>query len=287
MEKLLHWSIAQQAGDKEALSKIGTPDPKALNQLFGGPDEASLMKESVMVVENPEVSNEDKIIALENLEMLIENLDNANNIENLKLWLPLLNILGNDSYNDEIRTLILSIIGIAVQNNNKSQSDFNKYDQGIKLLIELGEKSQDLDLKLKALFAISSFIRDYKPGYEKFEQLNGWNLITLDIKDNSPKLNLRVLSLIASILSNGLSPNTEAHLRKNNIGHKLAILLNDDAHPNLIDKTLNIISNLYHLKYEFTPEEKYEIDAGLETIEGLSDRLNLDDLETAKMSVSK
>lgn len=95
MEKLLHWTIAQQAGDKDALEKIGEPDPKALNQLFGGPDEATLMRESIKVVQTPDVSQEDKEIALENFEMLIENLDNANNIGNLKLWEPLNQILAD------------------------------------------------------------------------------------------------------------------------------------------------------------------------------------------------
>lgn len=42
---------------------------------------------------NPEVDLETKLVAFDNFEMLIENLDNANNIENLKLWEPLLDVL--------------------------------------------------------------------------------------------------------------------------------------------------------------------------------------------------
>ena len=86
MDKLLQWSIAQQSGDQEAIEKIGKPDPKMLEQLFGGPDEPALMKQAIMVIDNEEATLENREIAFDNFEMLIENMDNANNIENIKLW---------------------------------------------------------------------------------------------------------------------------------------------------------------------------------------------------------
>ncbi|KAK7680728.1 hsp70 nucleotide exchange factor fes1 [Cerrena zonata] len=128
MEKLLQWSIAQQTGDKESAEKIGQPDPKLLEQLFGGggPDEPALMKQSIMVVENPEATLENKQIAFDNFEMLIENLDNANNIENLKLWTSIINQLSPE-VDDSLKIYAASIIGTAVQNNPNSQEDFLKY----------------------------------------------------------------------------------------------------------------------------------------------------------------
>ena len=60
MEKLLHWTIAQQSGDKAALEKIGEPDKRHLINYLSGPDEATLMKESIKVVESTDVSLEDK-----------------------------------------------------------------------------------------------------------------------------------------------------------------------------------------------------------------------------------
>ena len=130
--------------DKAALEKIGEPDQKALNQLFGGPDEATLMKESIKVVESTDVSLEDKEIALENFEMLIENLDNANNIGNLKLWNPLIDILAKEDTPVELKVLICGIIGTAVQNNPKSQEDFNE-TEGLSELIELAQDDKNLN----------------------------------------------------------------------------------------------------------------------------------------------
>merc|ERR1712098_237458 len=110
------------------MEKIGKPDEKALAQLFGtgGPDEPTLMKQSIQVVENPEADLEAKEVALENFEMLIENLDNANNIENMKMWPSIIKLL-NDDQPEPLRILATSIIAIAVQNNPKCQDDFLKH----------------------------------------------------------------------------------------------------------------------------------------------------------------
>ncbi|RCK58055.1 Hsp70 nucleotide exchange factor FES1 [Candida viswanathii] len=283
MEKLLHWTIAQQAGDKAALEKIGEPDPKALSQLFGGPDEATLMKESIKVVQTPDVSTSDKEIALENFEMLIENLDNANNIGNLNLWDPLNKILADAKTPVDLKVLICGIIGTAVQNNPKSQEDFHKSD-GLGELIKLAQDGTNKALQLKALYAMSSAIRDYNPGYIQFEKLQGWKLIHFDTTD--PKLQLRILSLVSSILSNGLDAKLEEELRKENLTHFLALVLNKDSNTSLVDKSLNVVSQLNKLKYEFTLEEKYEIDRGIQVVEGLSDKLNIDDLNAAKKATS-
>lgn len=283
MEKLLHWTIAQQAGDKDALEKIGEPDPKALNQLFGGPDEATLMRESIKVVQTPDVSQEDKEIALENFEMLIENLDNANNIGNLKLWEPLNQILADKSTNNELKVLICGIIGTAVQNNPKSQEDFHK-SNGLTELIKLAQDGSNRSVQLKSLYAISSAIRDFNPGYLNFEKSDGWKLIHFDTTDN--KLQLRILSLVSSILSNGLDEKLEQEFRKEKLTHFLALVLNKDSDTSLVDKSLNIISQLNKLKYEYTLEEKYEINRGIQVVEGLSDKLNIDDLNAAKEATS-
>ncbi|EMG45726.1 FES1 Hsp70 nucleotide exchange factor FES1 [Candida maltosa Xu316] len=283
MDKLLHWTIAQQSGDKAALERIGEPDQKALSQLFGGPDEVTLMKESIRVVETPDVSLEDKEIALENFEMLVENLDNANNIGNLKLWGPLVKLLSDDNTAVELKVLIAGIIGTAVQNNPKSQEDFHQ-SNGLGELIKLASDGSNKSLQLKSLYAISSFIRDFNPGYLQFEKLDGWKLI--DFGNTDAKYQLRLLSLVSSVLSNGLDEKLQAQFKKENLIHFLALVLNKDSNTNLVDKSLHIVSQLNHLKYPFTLEEKYELDRGIQVVEGLSDKLNIDDLNAAKKATS-
>lgn len=287
MEKLLQWSIAQQTGDKESAEKIGQPDPKLLEQLFGGggPDEPALMKQSIMVVENPEATLENKQIAFDNFEMLIENLDNANNIENLKLWTSIINQLSPE-VDDSLKIYAASIIGTAVQNNPNSQEDFLKYcPQGLSKLIELSN-SDNLDLQHKCLFAIASFIRNYEPGYSQFDSLNGWLLISSKLSDlSNHKTNLRVLSILSSILSTGLNDEKINQISNIKLIHHLVSNLHHEGHIGCIDKTLNIISQLASLNYKFSKNEINDLATGLDNVEVLKNEISEDDYNLAKQVV--
>lgn len=285
MEKLLQWSIAQQSGDREAMERIGQPDPEALGKLFGtGPDEPTLMKQSIEVVEHPEATSENKQIALENFEMLIENLDNANNIENLKLWPSIIKLLNDDVDDSDLKVLACSIIGIAVQNNPISQENFNSHETGLEKLIKIANNNSNKSLQLKAIFAIASFIRNFKPGYTRFEQLNGWEIINNNMSSNDNKLLVRVLSLISAILSNEFN---QELLQQQNLIHLLCSILQDkDANSNIIDKSLSIIADLHRNNYQFSTGEKSSIAEGIKQVEHLGDQLNEDNITDAKKALA-
>lgn len=129
MNDLLKWSIQNtpsQSGDSNAGSntQASESNPRGLNAdalraLMGGPSDADLMLESMAAIKNPEVSLENKLVAFDNFEQFIENLDNANNMESLKLWSPLVSVL--DDEEAELRRFACWCIGTAVQNNIKSQ----------------------------------------------------------------------------------------------------------------------------------------------------------------------
>lgn len=287
MEKLLQWSIAQQSGDKEAASKIGQPDPRTLAQLFGAQvDEATLMKQAIAVIENDEATSEAKETAFDNFEMIIENLDNANNIENLKLWGPIINQLDGD-----FSSLAASIIGTAVQNNPKCQEDFNKYPEGVKKLINHSkltneteiEKSQQESVN-KSLFALASFIRNFQAGYDNFDSLQGWEIVNgLDPKffNHTIKTKLRILSLISAILSTGLDDDKQLNVRKYNLIEGLLPVFDTD-HIGCIDKALFIIHQLKEHRYDFSTEEKKFISDALTKISPLKDQLSHDDINAIK-----
>lgn len=287
MEKLLQWSIAQQSGDQEAIAKIGQPDPETLSKLFGtGPDEPTLMKQAIQVVEHPEATLENKQIALENFEMLIENLDNANNIENLKLWpniIKLLNDEDGDCADDELKLLACSIIGIAVQNNPQSQEAFIGHEGGIEQLIKIGTEYENKSVQLKAIFALSSLLRNFKLAYTKFEQLQGWNIVVTNLSCDDNKVLVRVLSLISAILSNEF--NQELLQQQNLIQLLCSILHNQQSNTNIIDKSLSIIADLQRLNYNFTSEDKTNIANSISKVEPMADQLNEDNITDAKRAI--
>lgn len=122
LNQILKWSIENSDASRNTNTE-GQPrtqlDPELLAQLMGGPSDADRMNDAMAAVYSDDVDLENKLIAWDNFEQLVENLDNANNIENLGLWMPLVGKL--DDAEAEVRTMCLWCIGTAVQNNIKCQ----------------------------------------------------------------------------------------------------------------------------------------------------------------------
>ncbi len=141
-------------------------NPDAIAALFGGPSDADLMKESMAAIlsTDPEVTLDDKLIAFDNFEQLIENLDNANNLGPLALWTPLLSCLAHAEH--EIRKMAAWCVGTAVQNNEKSQERL--LAQGaIPKLVELAtNEAENQEVRRKAVYALSSEGRNYQPAMD-------------------------------------------------------------------------------------------------------------------------
>lgn len=126
LNTLLKWSIENSDASRDAPTSQGAEDaprtqlnPELLAQLMGGPSDADRMKEAMAAVYADQVDLENRMIAWDNFEQLVENLDNANNIENLGLWMPLVGKLEAEEADE--RTMALWCIGTAVQNNIKCQ----------------------------------------------------------------------------------------------------------------------------------------------------------------------
>lgn len=136
MNNLLKWSIenstasqpqqqSQQQNNNEPSSETATPaanrgvNPEMLRALFGGPSEAELMKAAMEALHSEEVDLENKLIAFDNFEQLVESVDNANNMEPLGLWSPLVKLLEHEEA--EMRRMAAWCVGTAVQNNEKAQ----------------------------------------------------------------------------------------------------------------------------------------------------------------------
>lgn len=125
LNTLLKWGV-QHSSDATTEGETEAPknpargiNSEALAQLFGAPSDADRMREAMAAIQHPEVDLHNKIIAFDNFEQLIENLDNANNMEPLKLWVPLVEQLANPE--PELRRYAAWCVGTAVQNNTKSQ----------------------------------------------------------------------------------------------------------------------------------------------------------------------
>lgn len=189
LSNLLQWSIENSANGQAnqptgvALSQNGTDgaaaqpatgqqtnhasrglNQDALRALMGGPSDADLMKEAMTVIVHPDADHDAKVTAFDNLEQLIENLDNANNLAPLGLWPPLLEQL--KSGNAELRKMAAWCVGTAVQNNPKCQQYLLEAG-GIKTVAAMSLNDPDPTTRRKAVYALSSSIRNFQPGMDQ------------------------------------------------------------------------------------------------------------------------
>ncbi|CAG8929270.1 unnamed protein product [Penicillium salamii] len=176
MNKLLKWSVtnsqASAGADGEgsapnATEAAKTMTPEMLSRLFGGPSDADLMRAAIEVVNDPETDLENKLIAFDNFEQLIEGIDNANNLEPMGLWTPLVQLLKHEE--TEIRRYAAWAIGTAVQNNPKAQDKLVLLNS-IPDLVTLATTDANQATRKKAVYALSSAVRNYQPAMNELNK---------------------------------------------------------------------------------------------------------------------
>lgn len=166
LNNLLKWGIQNSEASREAAAGEAQPPPKidieALQRLvtgMSGPSDAELMKQSMQVIQNEEAELENRVTAFDNLEQLIENLDNANNLENLGLWMPLVEQLENKEA--ELRRYAAWCCGTAVQNNIKTQERLLIVG-AIPKLVRMATSDSESKVRKKAITALSSSVRNFQ-----------------------------------------------------------------------------------------------------------------------------
>lgn len=169
LNELLKWSIENSdvtKDDPAAAAPSSNLTPELMAALMGGPSDADLMKGSMEIITSPdtEITLENRLIAFDNFEQLIENLDNANNIANLDLWTPLLGQLKAEEA--DMRKMAAWCIGTAVQNNERTQERLVAVG-GLPMLVELAIKDGEKEyVRRKAVYALSSACRNYQPAMD-------------------------------------------------------------------------------------------------------------------------
>ncbi|KAI0407448.1 nucleotide exchange factor Fes1-domain-containing protein [Xylaria palmicola] len=169
LNDLLRWSIENSASapDGTTTTDAAAPhtalNPEALAALMGGPSDADLMRASLEAAASadPAVDLETRLVALDNLEQLIESLDNANLLARLGLWTPLLGCLARDE--PEVRRMAAWCVGTAVQNNEPCQERLVALGGVERLVRMVMTEKETPKVRRKAMYALSSAVRNYQP----------------------------------------------------------------------------------------------------------------------------
>ncbi|CAO1624917.1 unnamed protein product [Jaminaea pallidilutea] len=211
MDALLKWSMRNQDPNAPPASEIAEQlaqgkrpdlDPSVLDAMMGK-SEAQMMQEELAVAVNEKRSDDDRATALDNFEMLIESIDNANLITSMKMWQPLLALLSSTS-SPQLQVATLWILGTAVQNNPSAQDALlhapTANGQGLDAILPLLRDSSDMGVRAKAMYTVSGLLGHYPKAVQEFESKGGFVALKGALQDPSINIRRKTAFLINSLL---------------------------------------------------------------------------------------
>ncbi|KAF1967396.1 Fes1-domain-containing protein [Bimuria novae-zelandiae CBS 107.79] len=167
---LLKWGIENSEASRNDPNAPKNPntqlDPQTLQEILSGisgPSDAEMMKRKMEVITQPNYTLDQKLQAFEDFEMLVQGIDNANNLEPLKLWMPLIEQLEHEEA--ELRKYAAWCAGTAVENNVKAQERLLVLG-ALPTLVKLATEDDDVSVRKKAVRALSCATRNYQPALD-------------------------------------------------------------------------------------------------------------------------
>ncbi|KAH7096797.1 Fes1-domain-containing protein [Auriculariales sp. MPI-PUGE-AT-0066] len=194
-------SAANARLDSSSSRELPKPlDPEIVKMLLQKQD-PTLMKEQLAVAVDEDRDEKDRVVALDNLEMMIESIDNANDMTNLKMWAPIIALV--DSPSDPIAVHALWVLGTAIQNNPAAQTAFLAFDPLNVLLPKLADRNNGPDVRAKALYCISGLLKYNPSALVPFEALGGWTMLKHLLNDSDMRIRRKSVFLLSSLLLPG------------------------------------------------------------------------------------
>ncbi|CAA6668060.1 unnamed protein product [Spirodela intermedia] len=198
LDGMLQWAIShsdpvklkEKASNVQQMSvdelKRRQLEIKELVEKLKVPSDAELMRRAINELNNSSISLEDRQHALDELLVLVEPIDNANDFCKLSGIAAVVRELG--SANSKIRLTSAWVLGKASQNNPLVQNQVLSSD-ALKTLLEMA-RSGVSEEGVKALYAISSLVRNNDQGLELFIAEQG-GLMLQDVMSN-PSVDIRL-----------------------------------------------------------------------------------------------
>ncbi|KAI0369329.1 Fes1-domain-containing protein [Pilatotrama ljubarskyi] len=225
MENLLRWSIAN-SGPRDPNQPPPQPrsdlDPAIIDMILGKPD-SELMKEALAIAVDESKDEDDRLQALDNFEMLIEQIDNANNMEKLNMWEPLHSLLINPSSSEEIQKQVLWILGTAVQNNPAAQHSYLALSPLRTLLSFLSPTVRSGKTRAKAVYALSGLLKHNAAAVRQMADAGGWAVLRDALQDSDITVRRKVAFLLNTLLIPTGQPSEAQQERPANVQQPLRV----------------------------------------------------------------
>lgn len=201
-----HQTIAQVSDDIAAGRRPDLADPELYNTIMGKSD-AQRMSEELIVAADPARAVSDRKTALDNFEMLIELIDNANNMEPLGMWPTVIGLCA-PSNDPQIQALAAWIIGTAIQNNDKGQVVALTHGALPALLPLLS--SPHTETRSRALYAVSALLRHFPRAVTDFDAAGSWTYLRAALADPAMAVRRKCVFVISQLLVQLPAPHSSA-----------------------------------------------------------------------------
>ncbi|KAL9267132.1 Hsp70 nucleotide exchange factor FES1-like protein [Drosera capensis] len=260
LDGILQWAIGHSdpAKLKETAQNVQRTSPDELKkrqaelkELMEGlrmPSDAEMMKIAIDDLSNSSLSFSDRVRALEELLILVEPIDNANDLNKLGGLVAVIKELDNVEW--EIRKLSAWVLGKASQNNPVVQDQVLQLGALKKLIMMV--KSNFVEEATKALYAVSALIRNNFDGQRMFYAEAG-DLMLQEILSN-PSFDIRLrkksVLLIGDLAEFQLENMDQAELPffGNRVFLKSVVDLMASHDLDLQEKALVVLKNLLQLR---------------------------------------
>ncbi|CAN6464580.1 unnamed protein product [Victoria cruziana] len=211
------------------------------------PSDADLMKVAIADLNNSSLSFEDRYRALNELLILVEPIDNANDLNKLGGLVAVIKEL--NSSESKIRTISAWILGKASQNNPLVQKQILNLG-ALQVLIKL-VASSSVEEAVKALYAVSALVRNNVEGQQVFYAEGGELMLQVIMSNLSSDVRLRKkAAVLVADLAVSLSANTYAPVgavMHDSLFLKSVVDLTAEYDLDLQEKALIAIRNLLQL----------------------------------------
>lgn len=125
--------------------------------------------------------------------------------------------------NASVSSMASELVAELVQNNPYCQREAAPH---LKTLLRLVDSAQDQSTRIKALYAVSCLVRHNPPGYELFEQNDGFSVLLRTLQSDVAKLKVKACFLVSSLCSQ--EPRSRDTLLKMGFVEQMAALVQQE-----------------------------------------------------------
>jgi len=139
--------------------------------------------------------------ALANLEMLVQDIDNAKHLtnKNMKMWKQLQDLLISPDSSPNITKQTLWVIGTAIQNSPEAQDAYLEL-KPIPSILTFLQANHAPKIRSKAVYALSGLLKHNKKALDSLGAADGWEVLGNALGDSSINVRRKISFLINFLL---------------------------------------------------------------------------------------